>query len=57
MVPNVTLHWWTHPEWFDKLGEFTTEDCIPLFEEWAQTAFYHFGNSLSLAPVLTLCSV
>ncbi|KAL3130700.1 hypothetical protein ABBQ38_000049 [Trebouxia sp. C0009 RCD-2024] len=48
MVPNVTLHWWTHPEWFDKLGEFTTEDCIPLFEEWAQTAFYHFGHRVHL---------
>ncbi|DBA75776.1 TPA: hypothetical protein ACH3X1_010188 [Trebouxia sp. C0004] len=48
MVPNVTLHWWTHPQWFEELGEFTIEDNIPLFVEWAQMAFQHFGHRVHL---------
>ena len=43
ITPNVTLHWFAHPQWFHELGEFQTEDNIPLFVEWAETAFKLFG--------------
>ena len=43
MSPNVTLHWFTHPQWFHELGEFQVEENIPLFVAWAETAFKLFG--------------
>ena len=53
MAPNVTLHWFAHPQWFHDLGEFTNEDSIALFAEWAETAFELFGKyCTALLPVL-----
>ena len=43
MTPNVTLHWFAHPQWFQDLGEFQKEENIPLFVNWAETAFALFG--------------
>ena len=43
MEPNITLHWFAHPQWFQDLGEFTKEENIPLFEDWTKIAFSHFG--------------
>ncbi|KAA6427060.1 MAG: beta-glucosidase [Trebouxia sp. A1-2] len=48
ITPNVTLHWFAHPQWFHELGEFQTEDNIPLFVEWAETAFKLFGKRAQL---------
>lgn len=44
MTPNVTLHWFAHPQWFQDLGEFQKEGNIPLFVDWAETAFALFGK-------------
>ncbi len=58
MVPNVTLHWWTHPQWFEELGEFTAEDSIPLFVDWAQMAFQNFDKFwpvLFEGPCFAIC--
>jgi len=35
----VTLHHFVHPNWFEKLGGFTKEENIPIFVEFARTAF------------------
>ena len=43
MSPNVTLHWFAHPQWFHELGEFQNEENIPIFANWAETAFKLFG--------------
>lgn len=44
MTPNVTLHWFAHPQWFEDLGEFQKEENILLFVDWAETAFALFGK-------------
>ena len=43
MEPNVTLHWFVHPNWFQELGGFTKEENIDIFVEWCRTAFSLFG--------------
>jgi len=35
----VTLHHFVHPNWFENLGGFTKEENIPIFVEFARTAF------------------
>ena len=35
----VTLHHFVHPNWFETLGGFTKEANIPIFVEFAKTAF------------------
>ena len=44
MEPNVTLHWFVHPKWFEELGGFTKEENIDIFEDWCRTAFSLFGG-------------
>ncbi|KAK9840609.1 hypothetical protein WJX81_004313 [Elliptochloris bilobata] len=44
MEPNVTLHWFVHPNWFQELGGFTKEENIDIFVEWCRTAFSLFGK-------------
>lgn len=44
MEPNVTLHWFVHPQWFEDLGGFTKEANIEIFVEWCRTAFSLFGS-------------
>lgn len=39
----MTLHWFVHPRWFDLLGGFTKAENIPVYVEWAETAFKLFG--------------
>ena len=58
MSPNVTLHWFAHPQWFDELGEFQKEENIPLFVNWAETAFKLFGMPKSIVHAgIALCCV
>ena len=39
LEPMVTLHHFVHPNWFEDLGGFTREANIPIFVEFARTAF------------------
>ena len=43
MEPNVTLHWFVHPNWFQEMGGFTREENIEVFVDWCRTAFSLFG--------------
>ena len=43
MEPNVTLHWFVHPQWFQEMGAFSKEANIAVWVEWAQEAFRLFG--------------
>lgn len=47
MEPNITLHWFAHPQWFSDLGEFTKEENIALFEDWTKFAFTNYGEHLA----------
>lgn len=44
----MTLHWFVHPRWFDLLGGFTKAENIPVYVEWAETAFKLFGKRAKL---------
>ena len=44
MEPNVTLHWFVHPNWFQELGGFTKAENIEIFVEWCRSAFSLFGG-------------
>ncbi|KAK9814269.1 hypothetical protein WJX72_003165 [[Myrmecia] bisecta] len=48
MEPNVTLHWFTHPRWFDEIGGFLKEENVDVFVDWACTAFQLFGKRAKL---------
>ncbi|KAG2450444.1 hypothetical protein HYH02_004946 [Chlamydomonas schloesseri] len=48
LVPMLTLHHFTHPQWFQQLGGFEKEENIRYFEEWAVTAFKLFRRHMSL---------
>lgn len=39
LEPMVTLHHFVHPNWFENLGGFIKEENIPIFVEFARTAF------------------
>ena len=54
MTPNVTLHWFAHPQWFHELGEFQKEENIPLFVDWAETAFKLFGTPTCMKALRSL---
>lgn len=45
----VTLHHFVHPNWFETLGGFTKEANIPIFVEFAKTAFRY--SSATSKPV------
>jgi beta-glucosidase/6-phospho-beta-glucosidase/beta-galactosidase len=45
MEPNITLIWFVHPQWFQKMGAFARRENIPVFIEWCETAFKLFGES------------
>ncbi len=42
MEPNVTLHWFVHPAWFEHIGAFLKEKNIPIFVKFAEYAFSEF---------------
>eukprot|EP01024_Parvocaulis_polyphysoides_P044946 TRINITY_DN4169_c0_g1_i8.p1 TRINITY_DN4169_c0_g1~~TRINITY_DN4169_c0_g1_i8.p1 ORF type:complete len:465 (+),score=48.02 TRINITY_DN4169_c0_g1_i8:12-1406(+) len=46
--PNVTLHHFTHPAWFDKLGGFEKEENIELFVNYSISMFKEFSSSVKL---------
>lgn len=46
LEPNATLHHFTHPQWFEKLGGFADAKNIPLFVKYAQIMFKHFGKRI-----------
>ena len=45
MEPNMTLHWFVHPQWFSDMGAFKREENIPVFVDFAKKAFELFGTS------------
>lgn len=48
IVPNATLHHFVHPAWFEDIGGFTKEANVPIFVEWARTAYRLFGKRIQL---------
>jgi len=62
LEPNVTLHHFTHPTWFEDLGGFRKEENIPLFVEWAQFMFRTFHKRIRLwatfnEPTVSRCNI
>ncbi len=47
-MPNVTLHHFVHPQWFEELGAFEQEANISYFVEWATAAVGLFGSRAQL---------
>ena len=45
MEPNITLIWFVHPQWFQKMGAFSRRENLPVFVEWCETAFKLFGEA------------
>ena len=39
ITPMITLHHFSHPQWFSDMGEFTTPDTIPYFVRFAERMF------------------
>lgn len=48
LEPMVTLHHFTHPQWFEDLGGFTKEENIALFVNYCKKAFSLFGSGIRL---------
>ena len=48
MEPNITLIWFVHPQWFQKMGAFSRRENLPVFVEWCETAFKLFGEASAL---------
>lgn len=48
MTPNVTLHHFTAPEWFNEIGGWTKPGNIALFVEYAIKAIRLFGDQVKL---------
>lgn len=48
MQPNLTLHHFTHPQWFDEIGAFQHEENIPIFAEYAVKMVQLFGNKVKM---------
>eukprot|EP00195_Chlamydomonas_chlamydogama_P008762 CAMPEP_0202896722 /NCGR_PEP_ID=MMETSP1392-20130828/5659_1 /ASSEMBLY_ACC=CAM_ASM_000868 /TAXON_ID=225041 /ORGANISM="Chlamydomonas chlamydogama, Strain SAG 11-48b" /LENGTH=537 /DNA_ID=CAMNT_0049582169 /DNA_START=105 /DNA_END=1718 /DNA_ORIENTATION=+ len=48
MEPMVTLHHFTHPQWFEDMGGFEKEDNIPLFLDYCRRVFSWFGPRIKL---------
>eukprot|EP01023_Acetabularia_acetabulum_P029263 TRINITY_DN27637_c0_g1_i7.p1 TRINITY_DN27637_c0_g1~~TRINITY_DN27637_c0_g1_i7.p1 ORF type:complete len:301 (-),score=33.71 TRINITY_DN27637_c0_g1_i7:448-1350(-) len=46
--PNATLHHFTHPAWFDKLGGFEKEENIQLFVNYSVMMFEEFNSKVKL---------
>lgn len=42
--PLVTLHHFTNPLWFEKMGAFETKACIPVFKEYAAYIAEHLKS-------------
>lgn len=40
----LVLHHFTHPNWFEQRGAWTTEDNIPLFLDFTRQCLKHFGE-------------
>ena len=56
MEPNITLIWFVHPQWFQKMGAFSRRENLPVFVEWCETAFKLFGEAPALGdPYLCSC--
>jgi beta-glucosidase/6-phospho-beta-glucosidase/beta-galactosidase len=47
IIPSVTLHHFTHPQWFEDLGGFANKDNIQHFVNYSITVFTHFGTRIT----------
>ena len=47
IIPVLTLHHFTHPLWFDKLGAFEKEDNISIFVSFCQRVFKEYSSKVS----------
>ena len=46
IIPVLTLHHFTHPLWFDKLGAFEKEDNISIFVSFCQRVFNEYSKKV-----------
>lgn len=48
IVPMITLHHFTHPDWFDDLGGFEETRNIEYFSRFAKVRYYFNGNMMEI---------
>lgn len=48
IVPMITLHHFTHPEWFEQMGGFANEENIFYFVRFCEYVFEHLSDKVSL---------
>jgi beta-glucosidase/6-phospho-beta-glucosidase/beta-galactosidase len=48
MVAMVTLHHFTHPQWFEKLGGFGKVDNLAYFLTYSEYTFMQYGKRIRL---------
>ena len=46
--PVVTLHHFSHPQWFEECGAFEKEENIPLFVQFCELVFKRLGDKVAL---------
>ena len=46
LTPVITLHHFTHPVWFDKLGAFEKEENISIFVSFCQRVFIEYSEKV-----------
>ena len=47
ITPVLTLHHFTHPLWFDKLGAFEKEENIPIFVSFCKRVFKEYSSKVN----------
>jgi len=47
ITPVLTLHHFTHPLWFDKLGAFEKEENIPIFISFCERVFAKYSSKVN----------
>lgn len=53
----VTLHHFTHPQWFEEEGGFTEAENINMFVEYCKLMFKEFGNKIEFWATFNEASV
>ena len=46
LTPVITLHHFTHPLWFEKLGGFEKSENIPIFVEFSKRVFSEYSGKV-----------
>lgn len=48
IVPNISLHHQTHPQWFEEIGGFEYEENIKYFVRFCKKMFEHYSDRVNL---------